>query len=411
MNEIVKSNDGGDVIPIEKQDELRQVTEAFLMDDVTNLAEKQSITVPIASLASLGAGVASLIPALRTVTETSSVNLDGIYTLANQGVGDALKAAKDGNFWGAFKTVDGGSKLAKLQQVGPVSVTTSTIIPVDPATIMMAVALYSVEQKLSNIEEMQKEILDFLVCEKESQIEADVQMLSGIISKYKLNWDNEHFVASNHKMVLDIQRKALMNMRSYQKQVSEILKEKQLIVTQINVNSTFSDMQKKFKYYRMALYTYSLASLLEIMLGGNFEEEYISTVKAEIMNFEQDYRDLFSKASNCLEQLSKDSIDTQILKGLGETSKAVGKFIGTIPVVNIAPVDEFFQGGGGQLTEMADCLEEKAVHKFAELGNPNTSILTDRMQDMIKIYNHTDQICIDNEYIYLVSESSPSSHV
>lgn len=132
--------------------------------------------------------------------------------------------------------------------------------------MMMAVALHSIEQKLDKIEEMQQQIIDFLVCENESQIEADVQMLSGIISKYKLNWDNEHYVASNHKMVLDIQRTALKNMRSYQKQVSAVLEKKRLLVAQNNVENTFADMQKKFKYYRMALYTYSLASLLEIML-------------------------------------------------------------------------------------------------------------------------------------------------
>ena len=259
MSEIIELQENGAVVPAEKQYELRQVTDASLMDTSAELAKRQTMSVPITSLASLGAAVSSIAPALRTVTKTITVNMQGLYTLANAGVGDALKAAKNGNFWGAFKTADGASKFAQLQQVGPISASTVTTLPINPATMMMAVALHSIEQKLDKIEEMQQQIIDFLVCENESQIEADVQMLSGIISKYKFNWDNEHYVASNHKMVLDIQRTALKNMRSYQKQVSALLEKKQLLVAQNNVEGTFADMQKKFipdgALYILAIFT------------------------------------------------------------------------------------------------------------------------------------------------------------
>ena len=404
MSEIIELQENGTVVPAEKQNGLRQVTDALLMDTGAELAKRQTMSVPITSLASLGAAVSSIAPALRTVTETTTVNMQGLYTLANAGVGDALKVAKNGNFWGAFKTADGASKFAQLQQAGPVSASTVTMLPINPATMMMAVALHSIEQKLDKIEEMQQQIIDFLVCENESQIEADVQMLSGIISKYKLNWDNEHYVASNHKMVLDIQRTALKNMRSYQKQVSSLLEKKKLFVTQNNVESTFADVQKKFKYYRMALYTYSLASLLEIMLGGNFKEEYISTVKTEIEQFAIDYRNFFEKASICLERLGNGAVDTKFLKGLGTAGQAVGKFIGSVPGVRRGTVDEFLQEHGAQLTDKASGREERAVHEFAILGNPGTSILTERMNDMVQIYNHTDSICFDHERIYLVGE-------
>ncbi len=403
MSEMIEFENKA-VVPTEKQNELRQVTDALLMDTSTELAKRQTMSVPITSLASLGAAVSSIAPALRTVTETTTVNMQGLYTLANAGVGDVLKVAKNGNFWGALKTADGASKFAQLQQVGAVSASTVTTLPINPATMMMAVALHSIEQKLDKIEEMQQQLIDFLVCENESQIEADVQMLSGIISKYKFNWDNEHYVASNHKMVLDIQRTALKNIRSYQKQVAALLEKKQYLVAQNNVESTFADMQKKFKYYRMALYTYSLASLLEIMLGGNFKEEYICTVKTEIEEFVIDYHSFFEKASMRLEQLGNGAIDTKLLKGLGTAGQAVGKFIGAVPGVRRGPVDEFLQESGARLTGRATGLEEKAVHEFAILGNPGTSILTERMKDMVQIYNHTEHICFDRERIYLVGE-------
>ena len=82
-----------------------------------------------------------------------------------------------------------------------------------------------------------------------------------ITRKYKSGWDNEHFIASNHKLVLDIQRTARKNMNVYQKRVAEVINSKKLVVAQNQVNSTLKDLQKKFKYYRLSLFTFSMASM------------------------------------------------------------------------------------------------------------------------------------------------------
>ena len=122
------------------------------------------------------------------------MNTQGLFRLANAGVGDTLKVAKNGNFWGAFKRSDGTSKFAQLQPAGPLTATSTATMPIDPATMLMAVALFSIEKKLDSIAEMQKQILTFLEIEKESEIEADVETLVSMISKYKYNWDNEHYL-------------------------------------------------------------------------------------------------------------------------------------------------------------------------------------------------------------------------
>ena len=72
---------------------------------------------------------------------------------------------------------------------------------------------------------------------------------------------------------------------------------KKLLVAQGQVKSALSELEKRFKYYRLALYTYSLASMMEIMLGGNFKEEYISGIKDEIVKLSGSYRELFEKSS------------------------------------------------------------------------------------------------------------------
>ena len=280
--------------------------------------------------------------------------------------------------------------------------TSATTIPVDPATMMMAVALYSIEKKLGDIEEMQKQILSFLEIEKESEIEADVQMLTNLIRNYKSNWDNEHFVASNHKLVIDIKRTALKHMNSYQKNTKAVLAKKILLVDQNKMKSISAELKKKIEYYRLSLYNYSMAAFLEIMLSGNFKEEYITGIKAEIEKYAAEYRLIFDESSRYLEKLGSGAIDANLLGGIGTAGKKMGDLIGAIPVVKKGPVDEFLQDNGRKLEKKAYYQKSKAVHDFAALGNPQTGVLTEKMQDMIDIYNHTEQICFDRENIYLV---------
>ena len=48
-------------------------------------------------------------------------------------------------------------------------------------------------------------------------------------------------------------------------------------------------------------------------------------------------------------------------------------------------------------------MEMKAVKKFAAIANPETGVFVNKMDDMIRIYNHTSRICFDNEKIYLLA--------
>ena len=376
MSDIIKFNSDREIVTeqngeiVRECNDLAEMTEEMLLDARKEIANTKTLSAPIAELALLGTGVASLIPALRKVTQTTTFNTQGLYQLANAGVGDTLKIAKNGNFWGAFKTADGSSKFAQLQAAEPLSTTSTAVMPIDPAIMMMAVALFAIEQQLKGIEEKQKQILSFLEIEKESETEADVEILSKMITTYKHNWNNEHFIASNHKMVLDIQRTARKNMLSYKKKVAELLDSKKMIVAQAKVKSILSDLQKKFKYYRLSLYTFSMASLIEIMLSGNFKEAYISDIKTEIKKISLEYRDLFTECSMYLEKMASGSVEANVMKGIGVASKAVGKFIGSIPVVKEGQVDEFLQDGGAHLKENAQDMQKNILESFATLHNP-----------------------------------------
>lgn len=374
-----------------------------LLEDVNKINSNETIKVPIAQLATLGAGFSSLIPALRTVTQTTTVNTNGLFRLANATVGDTLKQAKNGNFWGAFKTSEGKSKFVQLQNAGPLSETSTGVLPIDPATMMIAAALFSVEQQLGRIEEISKDIMSFLETEKESETEADIKTLTSIINKYKFSWDNEKFIDGSHSIVLQIKRTARKNLESYIKKLkTEIKKGKDLFTFQMSVDSKLEDFIKIFKYYRLSLYGFSLASLLEIMLSGNFKEENISYVRNEIKGMAEEYRYIFSDCSVYLEEMTNSSIDLNVVKGIGEASQAIGQFIGGIPFIKDGPVDEFLQDSGKQIKKSIKSKNNDVLESFSKMKSPEISMFINKMDDFICIYNHTQNICFDKDNIYLL---------
>ena len=403
MGEIILFGNSGEVGPSNDEKMLLEVSQDLLVDSRTTLEDKKALSVPISELSTLGAGVASLIPTLNTVTQTTTIAVDGLYRVANAGIGDVLKAAKNGNFWGAIKTADGASKMAQFQAAGPITATTKAVSAFNPATMMMAAALYSIEKDLSEISETQKKILSFLEAENESQIEADVDSLTNIAANYKYTWDNEVSVAGNHKLALDIQNRARKNIRLYAKQIADTISAKHMIVAQKDIDRALADLEKKFKYYRLSLFTFSLASLMGIMLSGNFEEEYIDKIKAEIEALSDSYREQFEKGSLYLERLGNAGAETAIVKRVASTGKTLGKFIGSIPVVKEGSVDEFLQEKGELLQNKACEREMKAISTFSALSNPGTRVFVNKMEDMIQIYNHTSSICVDKQNIYLIA--------
>lgn len=400
MDNIIKLNANQQDAPCNEANNLISVTDDLLCDVRADISQSRKLSMPIAQLSTLGAGVASLLPSFRTVTQTSAVASDGLYRIPNAVIGDTLKAAKNGNFWPSFKE---SNKLAQLQKVESLQSTTSMVMPIDPATMMMAVALFSIEQQLGNIAEMQKKMFSFLETEKESEIEADVETLSNIINKYKHNWDNEQFIASNHKMVIDIQRTARKHMNSYQKRVRDTIKDKKLLVLQAKIKTTLDEMIKDFKYYRLSLFAFSMSSLIEIMLSGNFKEENILAIKEEIQKLSLDYRDVYSECSLYLEKMEKLSVESNVLKGVSATSKAVGKFIGSIPKIKDGQIDERLQVAGEYVSDKAKSIETDSIATFAEMSNPGTNLFTEKMDDLIFVYNHTTDICFDNSNIYLIA--------
>ena len=151
------------------------------------------------------------------------------------------------------------------------------------------------------------------------------------------------------------------------------------------------------------MYTFSMASFVEVMLSGDFKEGNILLVKEELEKMSSTYREIFSQCSVYLEQLCESSLETNLLKGVGAASKAMGKFIDSIPKIREGQVDEFLLESGAKIRENADRIERSVVESFAEISNPGVWVFVEKLNDMIQIYGRTSKICFDDKQLYLIA--------
>ena len=143
---------------------------------------------------------------------------------------------------------------------------------------------------------------------------------------------------------------------------------------------------------------------MEIMLHGTYTEAAILDVKKTVEAQALHYRDPYTKCSMMLEKLADKSLEQNLLQGIGFASKKAGQLIGSIPLVKEGPVDELLQEGGEKLDKSASMMIESTLAAFSEMSNPRISVFTEKMDDMIQIYNHAEVICFDKERVYLVGE-------
>lgn len=382
---------------------LMEVSEALLADATKRINSTTTISMPIAELVSLGGAMAALVPQFNKFTPQNTGDTRVLLEVVNAKAGDVLKPAKDGKKWGALKTADGKSKMALFKEVDLAEIASSTGVVIDPVTMMMAVALFSIEQQLGKIEEMQKQILSFIQEDKEAQIEGDIDVLMSTMREYKHNWNNEKYNQNHAMQALDIKRKAAQNIRFYKKQIADIQDESHILVGNSIIDSVNNRLQAALRYYRLSLYTYSLASFMEILLLGNYQEKNISEVKGTIENYSLEYREVFTSCSSYLGSIAKGSIEKTAVKGLGVVENTLGNFIGSIPLIKEGQVDEWLLKTASSHKEFAGEMEKGVLEQLASVSNPGTSVFVDKLDEMIRIYNHTEQIYCDDKKIYLVA--------
>ena len=378
--------------------------EKAIAEKASHLSEYKKIT--LGEIATLGGVFAQLSPALRTVAQTVTMDGFGYMPINNLG-GEALRQfAKDtpGIFAGSFKDLSTGKNtMAKLIKLGPQTVTANSVMPINPMMMAMAVMMVQVNQKLDAIQKTQQDILSFLQEDKKAKLQGDLNMLSDILDKYKFNWDNDQYRGNYHMKALDIKQSAEQNIIFYQKQIADKIKGLPPVFLDQAIRDTMNKIADNFHDYSMALYLFAFSSYLEVMLLGNFSEEYLNSVAQRVREYQAYYQDQFKKCRDYIAKVSGDSVQMKVQDAVGQAGKFLGNLIGSSPLLNKGPVDEWLKNGGEQLLKGKDEKIAKLVAKFETEQETGSELFVESIRNVGLVCNKTQAVMFDKENLYLVA--------
>ena len=354
----------------------------------TSLKEVKYEKYPIKNLAALGVASEPILSAIQNLG--GKTGRSGIYRVNTNGM-EMFKSS--GEYIGALKARDGGvgGGQARMEPLA-----------CNPTMLFMSMALMTIENKLDEIRSIQQEMLEFAKVKEKSQIRGNLNTLIDVLNNYKFNCDNEKYKTNKHILVQDIKRKSEQSILLYRDLIQNIMCKKELIHSDQEINSKIRKLGDEFKEYQLALYLYSFSSFLEVMLLENFNKNYIIGVRNKITEYEFNYKELYTKCYNDIENSTAKSIQTILTKGLANASKGTGKLISKIPFVSKGQVDEFFIDSGNSLKEISEKRNNKNIYKLIRNSIKGTNPFVESLNKVNVIYNESIDILIDKDNLYLV---------
>ena len=271
----------------------------------------------------------------------------------------------------------------------------------DPTMLFMAVALADINKKLDSIQEMQQELLDFLVQKERSELKGDLNFLVDVHNNYKYNWNNEKYKNSNHIKVLDIMQSAERKIDFFREQIASKLNKKALFHGDQEVRKQLGKMQSEFKDYQVSLYLYSFSSFLQVMLLENFDSAYLDGITEKIEDYSFEYRELYAKSYAQIEGYANSSIQSNLLKGLASINKIAGEAISKVPVISKSQIDETLIETSEKLGRFGTKRTEQTMRQFIEKQSAYVRPFIENINAVNRLYNRPLEILFDKENLYL----------
>ena len=345
--------------------------------------------LPLSRLAAYGTAFQPLATAVQTAVSGSGGS--GIYYVNTAGK-TMFQMKETNNFIGSLQTSTGMVGGGQAQM---------TPLACDPTMIFMAAALANIEKKLDAIQDMQKEMMDFLVQKEKSDLKGNLNFLFDVFNNYKYNWKNEMYKNSNHIKVLDIRQEAEKKIAFYREQIIAKVNKKSFIHSDQTVNKQLQSVQDQFKDYQLALYLLGFSSFLEVMILGNFDADYLTGISDKLEKYSLKYRELYTKCYDEIESYSSTSVQSLMLKGIAKASTSVGKFVEKIPVISKGQADESLIAAGDKLDELNDGKLRKQMRSLIEHQSNSIRPFIENIDTVNELCNKPVQLLVDKDNLYI----------
>lgn len=360
------------------------------------VAIQEYTKVPLCQLSAMGATFASIAPAFQ----------GAIQNAASSGVGETLYRMIIPN--GVHGTVNavgnitnaGGKIVGRARFVEAGATAAGTVAQINPAVMLMAIAISTVTKTLDQLEEAQKDIIEFLQLKEKAVLKGNIAVLQEVLDEYKYNLDNEKYKNNKHIQIQEIKRDAEQSIIFCREQIEKKVAKKGFLHSDRDVRSKIQKVQYEFKDYELAMYIFAFSSFMEVMLLENFDSGYLSSVTKKVELYAGQYRELHQKCYELIEGDSKTSVQAYVLKGVAGLNKALGKGIAKIPKISEGQVDEALISAGEKVDSFSEKRTESTMELFASEECSCVSPFIDNINAVNMIYNEPMELLFDRDNVY-----------
>jgi len=360
--------------------------------------------IPITEIAALGTAFSTFPESFRTIAQTINTGTgQQLYkAVFPAGVSGQLARFKDGSgLIGAIVNDKGVVGQARWIPVDSNPMEIATVLPYNPAMMFMAMAIAHIDHKLDKIIDKQEEIINIILDDKEAQLRTDLRNLADIQNQYKFNWDNEKFVQAKLGLVQDIKRNSSKEIESYRIQINRATENKKLIHWDSDTKNKLKKVQRKLRYYQLAVYSYAFASFLEVMLLGNFNASYLNTIEEDIKERADQYDSFYQKCYDKVKTYANQSLESVVVKSMANMDRFTGNVFAKTPLINKTPIDETLINAGDWLAGLGSEKIEKRISSLSSCKDSGIYVFADNINKINELYNKPLEIVFDEEYIYI----------
>lgn len=371
--------------------------------------------IPLGGLGILGAAFSQLPQTARTIVQSTIKTIDlneplfvGINPKNVPGYLRFPQSGTSGNIMQINeqgKHVIAGRMRFKPVDSLPLNEMSTTAIPFDPTTMMIAVAVMVIEQKLDKIQASIEEVLQFLELDKKAKQRGNFKMLAEIADDYKEKCHDKVFCANRNIGVKEIQRAALQDIEFYQDKINlELQKQKTLHLAK-DSTALVNSVSREFAEYQLACYLYGYSNFLDVMLRRDFDEKTLDKTVSRLKALSDKYNTLYSTCRSQIAEYQRGTIDAKVVGGLGIAAKNIGKAIGSIPLIRDVSVDEALINAGESLGKLNRAAVENQLGVISCFEDSKMNSFIDSLNSVNTMYNTKDSILTDGENLYVLKRN------
>ncbi len=348
--------------------------DGFTVEKISEMELNKAKKIPISNLALLGTAFSQMSEAARTTvtTVTSEIKTENLYRGiwpegANGKLAFNINGATVGNIMGE-KGIDSRMRFKPIDEVS-VKNTITTVKPLNPTMVAVAVALMEINRKLDGIQSSIDEVLRFLETDKQAKQRGNLGILAEIMEDFKRKGNDSKFCENRNHTVQEVQRDARHDIEFYKTRIETIARKKKTFHSRKDVREYVDSITTNFAEYQLACYLYAYSTFLDTVLRKDFEEGSIDSCRSKIIRIAEDYDALFRECRAQIASYQRSSVGNKMVGGIGKTADTLGKAIRSIPVIEKGQVDELLLNAGDVLRDVNKDTVKAQVNNLEVLEN------------------------------------------